>query len=170
VLFICLFVVIGLYVFADGNGGKRNYKWIGAIHGLLQLFGMFLFTWLFACVNFNVFTIENKLLFLLVYVAETFFIAGLAGSFIMGFYLWFCSLYLNIHIDESFSAFGYPHFKNFLRIHVKNDGTVTIYPIGIERVVTRWKQEGSGESITFVSEEAAKYYLIEPPVEITGSV
>ena len=169
VLFICLFVVVGLYVFADGNGGKRNYKWVGAVHGLVQLFCVFLFSWLFACVNFNVFAIGNKLLFLKVYAVETFLIAGLAGSFIMGFYLWFCSLYLNMHIDESFSAFGYPHFKNFLRIHVKNDGTVTIYPIGIERVVTHWKQEGSGEAITFVSEEKATYYLIEPPIEIPGS-
>ena len=170
VLLICLFVVVGLYVFADGNGGIRNYKWIGAIHGLVQLFCMFLFSWLFACINFNVFTIGNKLVFLLVYVAETFLIAGLAGSFIMGFYLWFCSLYLNMHIDESFSAFGYPHFKNFLRIHVAKEGSVTIYPIGIEHVVTHWKQEGSGESITFVSEETANYYLIEPPIEIAGSV
>jgi len=166
VLFICLFVVVGLYVFADGNGGKCNYKWIGAVHGLVQLFCMFLFSWLFACLNFNVLNIGNKMLFLLVYVAETFFIAGLAGSFIMGFYLWFCSLYLDIHIDESFSAFGYQHFKNFLRIHLKSDGSVTIYPVGIEHVVTHWKQEGSGEAITFVTDKTPTYYLIEPPIEI----
>lgn len=167
VLIICLFVVIGLYVFADGNSGKRNYKWIGALHGLLQLLSMFLFIWLFSWINLSVLGIESKLIYFIVYVAETLLLGGLTGSFIMGFYLWFCSLYLDTHIDESFSSFGSPHYKNFLRIHIAPNGNVAIYPIGIEKSVTNWKQEVSGENMTFYSNEAARYYLIEPPIIIT---
>ena len=166
VLIICLVVVIAMFVFADGNSGKRNYQWVGAVHGLLQLLIMFLFIWLFSWFNLSVLTIKNDLIYFLVYATETFLIGGLTGSFIMGFYLWFCSLYLNIHADESFSSFGFPHYKNFLRIHISPDGNATIYAIGIEKVVTNWKQEGAGENISFNSTDTAKYYLIEPPIII----
>jgi len=167
VLIICLIVITGMYIFADGNSGKRNYKWVGAVHGLVQLFSMFLFIWLFSWVNISTLGIKNNLVFFIVYVAETFLLGGLTGSYIMGLYLWFSSLYLDIHIDESFSALGIPDYKNFLRIHISPEGTVTIYPIGIEKVVTNWKQQGSGENITFSSPDTPKYYLIEPPVIIT---
>jgi hypothetical protein len=166
VLIICLFVVIGLYVFADGNSGKRNYKWFGALHGMVQLLSMFLFIWLFSWIDISLLGIKSNLVYFIVYVAETFLLSGLTGSFIMGVYLWFSSLYLDIHIDESFSAFGSPHYKNFLRIHIAPNGNIAIYPIGIEKSVTHWKQEGAGKDMIFNSVETAKYYLIEPPVII----
>ena len=87
----------------------------------------------------------------------------------MGFYLWFSSLYLDTHIDESFSSLGNPHYKNFLRIHIAPNGNAAIYPIGIEKSVTKWKQEGSGENMTFHSNDTAVYYLIEPPIIIATS-
>ena len=105
--------------------------------------------------------------YLIIYITETLLLGGLTGSFIMGFYLWFSSLYLDTHIDESFSSFGSPHFKNFLRIHISANGNVVIYPIGIEKSVTNWKQEGSGEDLRFSSGESAEFYLIEPPVIVS---
>ena len=167
VLIICLFVVIGMYVFADGNSGKRNYKWVGAIHGLVQLLSMFLFIWLFSWFNFSILAIHSTVFYFFIYIAETLLLGGLTGSFIMGFYLWFSSLYLDTHIDESFSSFGSPHFKNFLRIHISPNGNVVIYPIGIVKSVTNWKQEGSGEDLKFSSGESAEFYLIEPPVIVS---
>lgn len=166
VLILCLVVVIGMFVFADGNSGKRNYQWIGAVHGLLQLLIMFLFIWLFSWFNITKLGITNDLVYVLVYSVETFIPGALIGSLVFGLYLWFCSLFLNIHINESFSSFGNPHYKNFLRIHITPDGNATIYPIGIEKSVTNWKQEGSGEDIRFTSADTAKYYLIEPPIII----
>ena len=155
-----------MFVFADGNSGKRNYQWIGAVHGLLQLLIMFLFIWLFSWFNITKLGITNDLVYVLVYSVETFIPGALIGSLVFGLYLWFCSLFLNIHINESFSSFGNPHYKNFLRIHITPDGNATIYPIGIEKSVTNWKQEGSGEDIRFTSADTAKYYLIEPPIII----
>ena len=166
VLVICLAVIAGMTVFTDSNSGKRNYQWFGALHGLIQLFSMFLFIWLFSWINISILAIKSDLVFFLVYVVETLLIGGLAGSFIFGLYLWFSSLFLDIHINESFSSFGNPHFKNFLRIHITPDGNIAIYPIGIEKVVTNWKQEGNGENLTFNSVDKAQYYLIEPPIII----
>ena len=69
-------------------------------------------------------------------------------------------------MNESFSSLSQQHYKNFLRIHITPEGTVSIYPIGIEKVVTDWKQKGEGEDMTFDSTAKAKYYLIEPPIII----
>lgn len=166
VLIICLAVVAGMTAFNDSNSGKRNYQWFGALHGLVQLLSMFLFIWLFSWFNFSYLGIKNDLIFFIVYVIETFFLAALIGSFIFGIYLWFSSIFLGIHINESFSSLGNPHFKNFLRIHITPEGNLTIYPIGIEKVVTDWEQVGETENITFKSSNTAQYYLIEPPIII----
>ena len=113
--------------------------------------------------------ITNNTVYFLIYVAETLLIGGLTGSFIFGIYLWFSSLVLGIHLDESFSSFGYPHFKNFLRIHITPEGDVTIYPVGIKKAVTNWKQDGEEENLTFSSSDSAEYYLIEPPIIIKNN-
>ncbi len=169
VLIICLVVIAGMTAFTDSNSGKRNYQWVGTIHGMVQLFSMFLFIWLFSWFNISKLGITNDLAYFFVYVIETLFLGGLTGSFIFGFYLWFSSLFLGIHINESFSSLGHSHFKNFLRIHITPEGDVAIYPIGIERVVTNWKQEGNGEKIKFTSTDTAQYYLIEPPIIIKNT-
>lgn len=166
VLVICLLVLVGMTSFTDSNSGKRNYQWVGAIHGLVQLISMFLFIWLFSWFNISILKLTNDFSFAMLYVIETFLSGGFIGGFIFGIYLWFSSLFLNIHINESFSSLGNPHFKNFLRIHITPEGNVAIYPIGIEKVVTDWEQVGENESITFKSANTAQYYLIEPPIII----
>jgi len=166
VLIICLVVFAGFTVFADSKTAKGNYRWLGALHGLLQLFSMFLFSWLFSWINIVKLEITNDLVYFLIYVAETLLLGGLSGSLIFGFYLWFSSRILGIHLDESFSSLGYPHFKNFLRIHITPEGDVTIYPVGIKKTVTSWQQEGDEENLTFSSADTAEYHLIEPPITI----
>jgi hypothetical protein len=166
VLVICLLVLVGMTSFTDSNSGKRNYQWVGAIHGLVQVFSMLLFIWLFSWFNISILKLTNDFSFAMLYVIETFLSGGIIGGLIFGIYLWFSSLFLNIHINESFSSLGNPHFKNFLRIHITPEGNVAIYPIGIEKVVTDWEQAGENESITFKSANTAQYYLIEPPIII----
>ena len=166
VLVICLLVLVGMTSFTDSNSGKRNYQWVGAIHGLVQVFSMLLFIWLFSWFNISILKLTNDFSFAMLYVIETFLSGGIIGGLFFGIYLWFSSLFLNIHINESFSSLGNPNFKNFLRIHITPEGNVAIYPIGIEKVVTDWEQAGENESITFKSANTAQYYLIEPPIII----
>jgi len=169
VLIICLIVIAGMTLFTDSRSGKRNYQWFGAIHGLVQLFSMFLFIWLFSRLDISKLEITNDFIFVVAYVIETFLIGGLAGSLIFGLYLWYSSLFLDIHINESFSSLGHPHFKNFLRIHITREGNVEIYPVGIEKVVTDWEQKDGRDGITFNSAHVAQYYLIEPPIIIKNN-
>jgi hypothetical protein len=64
-----------------------------------------------------------------------FLIAGyVVGSLIMGFYL---AISLNVwkhHHNEAFSALRIKHYKNFLRLHIRPDGALEIFPIGVPRL------------------------------------
>jgi len=71
---------------------------------------------------------------------------------IMGFYLWISSM-VRRHWNEAFSSLRVKHHKGFLRLHVDQAGTVTVYPVAIDEVPRR----GEGEL-------AAK--LIERPIRL----
>lgn len=43
-----------------------------------------------------------------------------------------------VHDNEAFAAFRYEGFKNFLRLHVRPDGSLTIYAIGLRTCPTDW--------------------------------
>ena len=82
----------------------------------------------------------------------------------MGLYLLFSNLAFGIHIDESSSSLASEDYKNFLRMSITPEG-LTIYPIGIKKVTTNWKQTEDGEKIRF-SGKLPEYHLIENPIFI----
>jgi len=166
VLIICLIVFVGFTVFADNNSSKGNYRWLGAIHGLLQILSMFLFMWVFSWLNNTIMGITNNFVYVFVYIFETLLTGGLTGSFIFGLWLWFNGNFLGVNTNEGFSSLGNPHFKNFLRIHITPEGDVAIYPVGIKKTVSTWKQENEGDNLSFSSADTAQYFLIEPPIII----
>lgn len=84
----------------------------------------------------------------------------------MGIYLFISGYFFDIHINEASSSLSYQHYKNFLRLHIDTNGILTIYPVGIKKVVTEWKQHETGQSIAFTSDKSPEYYLIEPPIII----
>src|SRR6185437_10292509 len=44
-----------------------------------------------------------------------------------------------VNVNESFAGQGITGYKNFLRLHFADDGSLTIYPIGVTRTATRWR-------------------------------
>jgi len=166
VVMICVLVLLGMTMFTDRNSGKMNYWWLGCLHGIVQLFNMFLFIWFMATRKPPELGYDTDEIITAAFMVGSILLSGFTGSLIMGFYLWFTNCFLDIHMNESFSSLSQQHYKNFLRIHITPEGTVSIYPIGIEKVVTEWKQHDDGEDMTFDSTEKAMYYLIEPPIII----
>jgi hypothetical protein len=79
-------------------------------------------------------------LFMILAAVFVFVVGGLIGSVVFGVYLVSALAVLNRHVTETFSAFRYEGFKNFLRIQVRRDG-ITIYPIGIDKVCNTWKPD-----------------------------
>lgn len=77
------------------------------------------------------------------------------------------------HSNEAFSALRIEDYKNFLRLHIAKDGSLTVFPIGIERVPRRWKPTGSASPYDPQLEPddpaATPPHLIEPPVVVERS-
>jgi hypothetical protein len=80
------------------------------------------------------------------------------------------------HVNEVFSCQSITDYKHFLRFHVTKQG-VTIYPIGIEKVLTNWElwmDKHAGEVADPGTEwivpkketSANRARLIEDPVEV----
>lgn len=68
------------------------------------------------------------------------FVAGwLAGSFVMGLYLWVAQYLLNRHPNEAFAALHLTRYKGFLRMKLDHAGRLWLYPIGVDRACTKWE-------------------------------
>ena len=95
---------------------------------------------------------------------------ALVGSFLMGLYLLVSLNVFGRHSNEAFSALRIEDYKNFLRLHIAKDGSLTIFPIGIERVPRRWRATGSTSPYDPQLEPddptATAPHLIEPPVVV----
>jgi hypothetical protein len=70
------------------------------------------------------------------------------------------------HGNEAFSSLAVEDWKNFLRLHINEQGDLTIYPIGIRRVPRKWKasRDKTGPELESADPDASEPELIEPPI------
>ena len=159
-LLIVILMLFGLIFFTDSTSKIQKYLG-GAIHGLFHLAAVFVLGWLgfflmlwtlgIDTSNYLLYrnahpTLTNSVWFFWVLVVCS--IGGyIIGSFIMGVYL-FISLHLRgRHDNEAFSALKIEDYKNFIRLHIDEDGKLTIYPFKIEKVERDWIDVKADEEI-----------------------
>ncbi len=65
-------------------------------------------------------------------------IGGLGGAFGVSAYLWVTNC-MGFHANEAYAPLHHADQKNFLRLHIGPDGSLTVYPVGVERVARRWQ-------------------------------
>jgi hypothetical protein len=65
-------------------------------------------------------------------------LGAVTATLVLGAYLALCCAFLRAHGNEAFSAMGLTRHKNFLRMHIDDQGLLTIYPIGIDRSNDGW--------------------------------
>jgi hypothetical protein len=65
-------------------------------------------------------------------------VLGLLASQVVAGYLLVASLF-GVNFNELFAAQGIVDHKSFLRLRLDRDGTLTIYPIAVDRVGRRWR-------------------------------
>jgi hypothetical protein len=53
-------------------------------------------------------------------------------------YLW-ATNFLGFHGNEAFAPLHHADLKHFLRLHIDGSGSLTVYPIGIDRVGRDWR-------------------------------
>jgi hypothetical protein len=97
------------------------------------------------------------------------FVGGwIVGSVVMGLYLLISLNVFGRHGEQAFAALRIEDFKNFLRLHIRGDGSLTIYPVKIERVPRRWRDRTVADTTPsrVVPDEPLRPELIEPPIVV----
>lgn len=167
-LTLWVFAVVSVFV-AFNKTRSRLHKWLGGIaHAAAHWICIFYIGWGARLIAEWLVPGSGPLAFLL--AGPMIFAGGwVAGSMIMGLYLLISLNVFGRHSEEAFSALRIQDYKNFLRLHVANDGTLTIYPIGIDRVPRRWRERRSDDApgpSGLEPAEPLKPTLIEPPIVI----
>ncbi len=165
---ILALVVVGFVAFTDTH--ERIYKYLGGTsHALANLWALFVVSAGASKLSRDILHMPyNSVRYLLV-VAGLIFAGGyFAGAMIMGIYLYISQAVFRRHSQEAFSSLRGPDYKGFVRFHVEKDGSLSIYPIGVDRVPRRWKQQADGLAPRWVPKHRAiEPHLIEKPLRVT---
>ena len=154
-------LLIGIYRFTDTKSGKETWAHLtGAAHALLHIILFYLLYWWLAGWHME---LDGRLQTSL-FILEMGLLGGIAPSLLFGLYLLISISLLDNHITEASSSYRWEGFKNFLRVRVSHEG-LTIYPIGVEKIVKNWNNQGSEEIPKFVG-DPIEYQLIEQPIHI----
>jgi hypothetical protein len=97
-------------------------------------------------------------------------LGGIGGSLGMAGYLWVTNC-LGFHGNEAYAPLRVMDFKHFVRLHIDAHGTLTVYPVGVDRVGRRWRirPDGDPHAPWFdAAEPPPEVHLIEPPVSVDG--
>ncbi|MEU8240622.1 metallophosphoesterase [Actinoplanes missouriensis] len=75
-----------------------------------------------------------------------------------------------VNVNELFAGQGIEDGKSFLRMHIDAGGTLTIHPIGLEKVCHEWlpDPQGSPQSPWLRPGTPLTPHRIEPPVRVAG--
>jgi hypothetical protein len=74
---------------------------------------------------------------LVVFLSLVGVLGGIGGTVGLSGYLWATNC-LGLHGNEGYAPLHHQDLKHFLRLHIEADGTLTVYPIGVDRVARKW--------------------------------
>jgi hypothetical protein len=132
---IVLAITVG-FAMPPTAGKRRPRHWaLGAGHGVAHLGLGVLGSWAWLALPFHELRWPLPLLVAtLIYLPAS----GLLASQLVAGYLLVASLF-DVNLNELFAAQGIVDHKSFLRLRIDRDGTLTVYPIAVDRVGRRWR-------------------------------
>jgi hypothetical protein len=85
-----------------------------------------------------------------------------------------CALYLliagqfQVNVNELFAGQSIEDHKSFLRLHIAADGSLTIHPIGIDKICREWAADPDGDphSSWLRPDQPLVAHRIEPPIRV----
>jgi hypothetical protein len=166
-LALWLVFVTALFMFAIDTR-SRLYRIVGGLsHAAAHAVALFFLGWGTALAAGQLVP-EPPLLNFMTGGALIFAGGWLLGSMITGLYLLVSLNVFGRHSQEAFSSLRIEDYKHFLRIRVRQDGGVTIFPIRVDRVPRKWRERAAGEASPSVVQPVQPLVpeLIEPPIEI----
>ena len=162
--------VLLFWLFTDTH--SRPYRIVmGFLHGAAHLIMTFLLGWKALNITEGWLGIQEPLLQTAVMVSLVAIAGWSIGPIIVGIYLLVSLNVFGRHENEAFSSLAIQDYKQFLRMKIAVDGTLTIFPVGILRVPRRWKKrEGGGHGPVLAPDDARATApeLIEAPVVVAG--
>ena len=70
---------------------------------------------------------------------------GFVATQVTALYLLIAST-VDVNINELYAGQGIEDAKSFLRMHIAADGTLTIHPIGVDKICRKWTPDPDGAS------------------------
>ena len=131
-------VVSAFVFFTDTHA--RWYRVLGGItHAIAHLGAAFALGWLALVVTTRWLGLPfGGVAQMLASGAITFIGGGIAGSIVLGGYLFLSLRVFGRHSNEAFSSLRIQDYKQWLRLQIDAAGALTIHAIGIDRVPRRW--------------------------------
>jgi hypothetical protein len=148
----------GLIAFADTNGWVKRTL-LGTAHGMAHVVLALLLMATFAEINLGWAGLEiDAFGQVLLFAAEMLLVGSLLGGILFGSYLLLSNGLLRanreyqgdgrenrseqrlkgVHANEVFATQSIADYKHFVRLRIRENGDLVIYPIGIERICREW--------------------------------
>ncbi|MEV1143992.1 metallophosphoesterase [Micromonospora sp. NPDC049799] len=165
-----LVTLLGAAVFAKppSAGGKRHVRhWIlGVAHGTAHLGLAALGTGAWLSLPFYDWPWPLPVVAAAVLYGP---VIGLVASQVVAAYLLVAGAF-GVNVNELFAGQGIEDAKAFLRMRIDPDGTLTLYPIAVDRVSRNWQvnPDQSPTSSWLTPKTPLLPRLAEPPVRLTG--
>lgn len=163
--FWVVLITLAFWFFTDTH--SRYLRWFaGPLHAFVHFVAVFLLGWAAAYWFADLGPVLQVVASVLLLGVGGY----LVGSLIMGIYLLVMLNIFGVHHNEAFSSLSLESYKNFLRFRISADGTLTVFPIGIERAVKDWKDgDGTQGEPGLVPKRKPlppenTPFLIEPPI------
>ncbi|GLY05889.1 MULTISPECIES: metallophosphoesterase [Actinoplanes] len=162
-------VMAGTVLFAKPPGAasaKHARHWLlGIAHGLLQLALAGAGAWVWLQLPFKDWEWPGPLVVAAVVYGP---VIAVLSTQLLALYLLVASRF-DVNHNELFAGQGIEDGKSFLRMHITADGTLTIHPVGVERVCKKWSADPDGEPHTpwLRPETPLTVHRIEDPITVS---
>jgi hypothetical protein len=170
-LLIMVFLILaGSVLFAqppEATQEKHMRHWVlGVTHGLVQIALAMGGTWVWLRLPFHDWAWPGPLVVAAVLYGP---IIGFVTTQVVSLYLLVASQF-DVNVNELFAAQGIEDAKSFLRMHIAPDGTLTIHPIGVDKISRQWVAQPDAEEHTswLRPEKPLTPRLIEEPIMVAG--
>ncbi|MEO3923922.1 metallophosphoesterase [Micromonosporaceae bacterium B7E4] len=157
--------LVGAVFFAKppSASGKRHARhWIlGLCHGFAHIGLAAAGTWLWLQLFFHAWPWPLPVVAAAVVYGP---IAGLVASQLTALYLLVAGSF-GVNLNELFAGQGIEDAKSFLRLHIAADGTLTVYPVAVDRICRRWRADpdGAPDAAWLTPGQPLPFRLAEPP-------
>lgn len=151
-----LAVVAGLWKYRAADDETAG-EVFGLLHGAAHVALNFGLMWLFAALNLDLLhwkVDEARQVFL--FTGEMLVLGALAGGALFAAYLLLSARLTGVHVNDVYASQSLPDDKSFLRLHVRHDGRLEVFPVGVPRVPRDdgWRVNGADDGAARLSPAA----------------